>query len=105
MNHQFNPGDLALIVSCWMVPQMVGRCVTLIESVKRGGISNSYGGPWRNDGSEVAWVVEGDGLVSRTALGDFLPYPRALIDARSLMPLRGDLEPEQQKAKEAEPCA
>ncbi|MNJ76555.1 hypothetical protein D3C77_738630 [compost metagenome] len=47
-------------------------------------------GVYEKEGGEVVWVVSED---------------KAIVWEKWLMPLRGDFAPEQQKAKEAEPCA
>lgn len=83
MSHQFKPGDLALIVGCRTMTNFNGCCAEIIEH-------------------KGAWDFFGTGLQDWYAIrcGSFEG------DARSgvLMPLRGDFESEQQKAKEAEPC-
>lgn len=84
MIHQFKPGDLALIVGCRTMANFNGCCAEIIE----------YKG---------ACNLLGTGLQDWYAIrcGNFEGAARSGV----LMPLRGDFEPEQQKAKEAEPCA
>lgn len=84
MSHQFKSGDLALIVGCRTMANFNGCCAEIIE----------YKG---------TWDLFGTGMQDWYSIrcGSFEG------DARSgvLMPLRGDVAPEQQKAKEVEPCA
>ncbi|MFL1527858.1 hypothetical protein [Pseudomonas sp. O230] len=101
MNSQFKPGDLALIVSCPLVPTLIGRCVQLVEGIGPGCDSFSAHGPWFNRGDANAWVVEADGLVSLTISKTLVDHPRCCIAEKYLMPLRGNFEFGQQKAKEA----
>lgn len=101
MSHQFKPGDLALVIR----RENAGRAVTL---------ARQYLGPttYRNEHGYqlippgvVAWEVEADSLIAtRTATGRVVLVERLAIGEKCLMPLRGDFAPEQQKAKEAEPC-
>ncbi|MCK0543558.1 hypothetical protein JTE78_12375 [Pseudomonas syringae pv. aptata] len=55
------------------------------------------------------WMVEGAGVLGAyqcRITGLITRTPRtAFVESRHLMPLRGDTAPEQQKSKEAEPCA
>ncbi len=85
MSHQFKPGDLAIVIGV-RFPECepnIGKVVTVESGVFQGEV----------------WV-SGD-IVNR--LGDRLDM--LMINPRHLMPLSGDFAPEQQKAKEAEPCA
>jgi hypothetical protein len=101
MGHNFKAGDLALIVSCPIVPTLIGRCVQLVECVGPGCDSFTAHGPWFNRGDANAWVVEADGLVSLTIGKTLVEHPRCCIAEKYLMPLRGNFEFGQQKAKEA----
>lgn len=93
MNHQFKPGDLAMIVGALNAPSNIGKCVELIERLRPEAVSQ-----WVNpiDGSHVRnragfpfWIVIGDDLTSR------FPGPAGvvLVHERHLMPLRGDDKP------------
>ena len=104
MSHKFKPGDLALIVGASNVTSNIGQVCELVEHLPNDSISNwvdpSDGCRIQNTAGVPAWLVTGDGLASWCGgIGWVLALER------HLMPLRGDFEPEQQKAKEAEPCA
>ena len=92
MSHNFKPDDLALVIS---------------------------GGYLGETAELVRFVMPGDLIVSPTTgkVYEFRPAAgvggwlckfrcmHAVKHEKNLMPLRGDFAPEQQKAKEAEPCA
>lgn len=92
MSHQFKRGDLALVIS---------------------------GGKLGETAELVRFVLPGDVVISRTTgkVYEFRPAAggggwlcnfrdcQAVKHEKNLMPLRGDFAPEQQKAKEVEPCA
>ncbi|MNO66377.1 hypothetical protein D3C76_571640 [compost metagenome] len=105
MNHQFKPGDLALIVGAHRFTENIGKTCELVEFLVPGQVSAwrdpADGRPVSNASGRECWLVVGEGLVSsiQDTSGACLAMPA------HLMPLRGDFEPEQQKAKEAEPCA
>lgn len=104
-NHKFKPGDLALIVNTVRTPEYIGKTVELVEFQRQG---NYYQGPKRERlrAEGDAWLVKGDLSGSFTHMGRITPTPGiALVREKHLMPLRGDFTPEQQKAKEVEPCA
>lgn len=97
MNHNFKPGDLALIVSCYE-PSNVGKCVELVELVPAGGsywagkflIENGCGEPvWHVVGDVISVFGDGDVAVGHAQKAPF-----------RLMPLRGDFQPERQKESE-----
>lgn len=75
---KFKPGDLALIVKA-QYEENLGQVVTLVRI--------DWFFSFISD--ETCWIVEGEGR------GCFCPES-------ALMPLRGDFQPEQQKAKEVE---
>jgi len=106
MSHQFKPGDLALIVRC-AIPSEVGKSVEIAYEIPPGGDFIEYAGRrWVNHLNERVWIATADLLLvlnhtkQRYEISDHAAYK-----ARDLMPLRGGFAPEQQKAKEAEPCA
>lgn len=84
MSHQFKPGDPVLIVGCRTMSHFNGSCAEIINH-------------------QGAWDLLGTGMQDWYMIrcGNFEAYATAGV----LMPLRGDFKPEQQKAKEAEPCA
>lgn len=91
MSHNFKPGDLALVIS---------------------------GGRMGETAELVRFVLPGDVVVSPAAgkVYEFRPaagvggwlckfsFMHAIKHEKNLMPLRGDFQPEEQKAKEDEPC-
>lgn len=101
MSNQFKPGDLALVIRCKLVPEMVGKCVELCECVHPNETSFHPGGPWINDGDEPCWIVAGDGLLSNSVRQGVAPHPFSMLPESHLRPLRGDFQPEQQQKKEA----
>ncbi|CAI3804306.1 hypothetical protein GLGCALEP_03455 [Pseudomonas sp. MM221] len=107
MSHQFKPGDLALIINS-AAPENIGKTVRLVEFIA------AHSGPFMREGvrfspREMAtWIVETlDG--SKTLIGGYIQRNIMVSSGPCrqewLMPLRGDFAPEQQKAKEVEPCA
>ncbi|MCP3791580.1 hypothetical protein F477_03627 [Pseudomonas sp. URIL14HWK12:I3] len=108
MSHQFKPGDLALIVKAHH-PENIGKVVELIrfddgELIDHLPYADTY---TENPDRLRCWLVLGEITVTRVAgegLGLRTNTTAAFLE-RHLMPLRGDFAPEQQKAKEAEPCA
>lgn len=92
MSHNFKPGDLALVIS---------------------------GGKLGETAELIRFVMPGDVVISPTSGKEYEFRPAAGVGGwlcsfrdcqavkheKNLMPLRGDFQPEQQKAKEAEPCA
>ncbi|PBJ02082.1 hypothetical protein [Pseudomonas sp. ACN5] len=92
MNHHFKAGDPALtLVSRYGISSM-SQVDLVIFRLKGQKAQEPDGKLWvaPHDG----WIVGRDGV---DGYGFFKP--------EQLMPLRGDFAPEQQKAKEAEPCA
>ncbi|MEE4087524.1 hypothetical protein [Pseudomonas viridiflava] len=92
MTHQFKPGDLALVIGG---ETFLGNQVETRKWVNPGDeVTGPMGGLWILDPSAPVggWLVSCQGKFS-------VKLPR------HLMPLRGDFAPEQQKFKEAEPCA
>ncbi|MFJ1336778.1 hypothetical protein ACIKP7_01400 [Pseudomonas caricapapayae] len=99
MSHQFKPGDLA-IITCGV---NAGCCVTLISHHNSGRVILKNG--LFTDAKPGEWRVEGQNLVARIGMRSKPErVPDGLIEEKYLMPIQGDFAPEQQKAKEAEPC-
>ena len=86
MNHQFKPGDLALtLVSLQILP--AGSVVELYKGINPGDNLGSLSYP-------IPAMVSG-WWCAHSEIGDRLPFAET-----SLMPLRGDFSPEQQKSRE-----
>ncbi|SHM77805.1 hypothetical protein [Phytopseudomonas punonensis] len=91
MRNQFKVGDLAITLID-LPPVMAGSVVELLEYFSRGDIIR---GPVRDHIARLpGWICAHQLVPLNAAYGE-----------HSLMPLRGDFEPEQQKQREAEPCA
>lgn len=89
---KFNVGDLAL--SIYPIPSIpAGTVVELLHKLSPG---EDFIGPGGVSCTALAhgWICARPGETKTVAYAE-----------TSLMPLRGDFAPEQQKAKEAEPCA
>ncbi|MEC4022168.1 MULTISPECIES: hypothetical protein [Pseudomonas] len=108
MSHQFKPGDLALIVGAHRLTENIGKTCTLQRFLQPGEFYSLPDGG-QSISLSHAWLVDGDGVKGLTLnRNSGLIEPvigSGLVDPQHLMPLRGDFAPEQQKAKEAEPCA
>lgn len=98
MNHQFKPGDLALIVGAHYRVQNIGKVCELVEHLSPEQVSRwvdpSDGCRVQNAHESSGWLVVGEGIIS--ALGDM---GWVLADQQHLMPLRDDFAPAAQKAK------
>ncbi|HHM6046642.1 TPA: hypothetical protein ACRMOD_000372 [Pseudomonas aeruginosa] len=92
---KFNPGDLAMIVGCMANPEDIGKVVELYQYVLRNE-AFIVSGHYALSGDE-GWIVTADNVIDTTGVQGFV-----LVDERHLMPLKGDFQPEQQKAKEVE---
>lgn len=107
MSHNFKPGDWALIVGSRSGKSPnIGSAVELIQLVMPSDSFTTPDGFVRTSGVDYpVWMVVGEGLTAVT-ISDRQIYcgGACLVQERYLMPLRGDFEPERQKAKEAEPC-
>ncbi|MDG9785383.1 hypothetical protein [Metapseudomonas otitidis] len=96
---KFKPGDLALIVNCYE-PENIGKCVELVELVPNGCTYESGEFEVTNGSGMSLWHVAGD---IRTVFDDGdVMVGHAQKAECNLMPLRGDFQPEQEKAKEVE---
>lgn len=96
---RFKAGDLAIVIKCNDAPELVGKCVELVEFVKFGctPFSDQGWNPFDCD----AWLVTGEGLLAMNGHGlvpaKFTAFPEGL-----LMPLRGDFTPEEMREMEKE---
>lgn len=106
MNHQFKPGDLALIIGLSRgTSPNIGMAVELIEKIATDGRFQLPDGREAINRGPECWVVEGHGLCARLLRGGWQDLGGiALAQESHLMPLRGNFEPEQEKSKEVEPC-
>lgn len=86
MSHQFKPGDSALTLID-LPPIMAGSVVELVERLTKGDFVDTPSG---------RLVAKCDGWICAHELA---PLNAAYAD-KSLMPLRGDFEPLQQRARE-----
>lgn len=100
MNHNFKPGDLALVIDA-AIESNLGMVVELIRKTSDSTITLPDGGKVGNPEMKVCWVVAADGLVTTNKLKpDPFKVKYAAVPERCLMPLRGDFAPEQQKSRE-----
>jgi hypothetical protein len=104
MSHQFKPGDPALIVGAFKLTENIGKVVELVQLVTDGELYVAPNGVTYEHCDDPCWVVVGDGVVGWSDDGAVFDN-FGLSVPNHLMPLRGDFAPEQQKAREAEPCA
>jgi len=105
MSNQFKAGDLAMIVGANLLIQNIGKSCRLVQLVRMDEIYVAPNGVKYQHGDVPCWVVLGDGVCSWHEDGSVHQADWGLCEPRHLMPLRGDFAPEQQKTKEAEPCA
>ena len=95
MNHQFKPGDLALIIKCCN-PANIGKCVELVELVAPGETYQAGKYVVENIGDEAVWHVVGDVFYTDVPV---IPGHAQKVP-RNLMPLLGDFQPERQQSRE-----
>lgn len=99
---KFNPGDLALVIECSMVPENVGCVVELMQALVPGDlyIAPSNGETRRAEGH--GWLVVGrvKGAGRHPDGSIFFEYGHALFTEKRLMPLRGYFLPASEKAGE-----
>lgn len=92
---QFKAGDLALVVAS-KSGLNIGKVVTLIRMVRAGELIELE--------DMMLRVIEGGWLVTGDLLASFpvgvKPVKQHGFRTKCLMPLRGDFQPEQQKAQE-----
>ena len=102
MSNQFKAGDLAMLKSSG-APELVGSVVELIEYLGDGTVVRHEGRMIINDlRARIWWVSLTSGQLFENLDGH--KASDGFCAEYRLMPLRGDFTPEQQKAKEAEPC-
>ncbi len=96
MSHQFKPGDLALVTN-HTYPAAIGLCVELVSRHLVGPVDRRDPmdpGVYEQGEGDPVWVV-----------AEIEGESDCIVWEKWIMPLCGDFEPEQQKAKEVEPCA
>ncbi|WP_236175372.1 hypothetical protein [Pseudomonas pseudonitroreducens] len=101
---KFKAGDMAMIVGCHRDPRNIGSTCTLVQFIKAG---DEYElSPGHKVSSPIdAWLVEGPQVIGayfNWKCGIIDTPGNGLADQKHLMPLKGDFQPEQQKAKEVE---
>lgn len=94
-------GDLCLIVGARKHLENIGKVVRLSHYLMAGDVTP---GGVRCDSDDV-WVCYGEGLLvtkfSRSTMTEYRTgSPYTLTQSNHLMKLKGDFQPEQQKAKE-----
>lgn len=103
MNHQFKPGDLAIIVGANSLTQNIGKQCELREFVTRGDFYVAPNGEVYRHDDVPCWTLVGDGLVA-VVEGEVVDLGFGIHEPRHLMPLQDGFAPEQQKSKKAEPA-
>lgn len=102
MSHNFKLGDLAILKSS-VAEHLIGSVVELVSYVG-SEIHMEYAGVelFNPEQHRIWWVK----LLSGQTFDSIArgPVSDGFCGEFRLMPLRGDLAPEHQKAKEAEPC-
>ncbi|MCG3026802.1 hypothetical protein DZ952_012075 [Pseudomonas aeruginosa] len=98
---KFKAGDLAMVIKA-NHEENLGKVVTLLQSTSEEIIDCGRGEKTSDPNRLLCWVIQHEGLVASTTFG----FKRLVnVGARPeswLMPLNGDFQPEQQKAKEVE---
>jgi hypothetical protein len=103
MNHQFKPGDPALIIgSNFPGSPNIGKSVELVGFYKPGdNLIAPDGTEAEFCGDQPAWLCEGRGLMARDMNDEWVDHGGiTFCNERFLMPLRGDFVPEQQQSRE-----
>ncbi|EWC39576.1 hypothetical protein [Stutzerimonas stutzeri] len=90
MNHNFKPGDLALVISSGE-EELIGKTVEVLEVLLDS----------QKEYEAYGCIHEGDADGSPSAFVDFGGANDVwLFSQKNLMPLRGDFQPERQKESE-----
>jgi hypothetical protein len=102
MNHQFKPGDLALIINA-SIPENLGRVVELQWATKEVRYSLMHEGVEQimenPEGLEV-WFLHGELIRAEIRSGKKYPSNFGMAPTRNLMPLIGDFASEGKKSRE-----
>ncbi|RTU31661.1 hypothetical protein DY974_08180 [Pseudomonas aeruginosa] len=102
---KFKAGDLALIIGSLAGDSPnIGKSVELVAWLNPGDSLITPDGVSRECASDVPiWQVIGNGVLARNLYELWIDAGGvALVEEKFLMHLRGDFQPEQQKAKEVE---
>lgn len=104
MQHQFKPGDLALIVgSSSGISPNIGKCATIMSRIKTDRDHLAPNGKRVVNRGPDCWIVEASGLVAGLKAGGYVDVGGiALVLDQHLMPLRDDHAPQLEKQKELE---
>ena len=100
MNHQFEPGEPAMIVGANLLSMNIGKSCELVQLVFLDEIYIAPNGLKYQHGDVPCWVVLGDGVCSWHEDGSIHQGDWGLCEPRHLMPLRGDFAPEQTRSSE-----
>lgn len=98
MNHQFKPGDLAVIVGANSLTQNIGKQCQLREFVVRGDHYVAPNGVVYRHDDVPCWTLVGDGLVA-VVEDEVADLGFGIHEPRHLMPLLGDSAPTEQKSR------
>jgi len=98
MNHNFKPGDLAVIVGANTLVQNIGKVVELSAYVTDGDLYAGPNGQLYRHSDIGCWVVRGDGV--QFFADDEVLTGFGLCEPRHLMPIQGDCQPDRQKSRE-----
>ena len=104
MNHQFKPGDLAILVQATREDN-IGKTVELVRFSDDRWIEYGDDGRTADNWRLLrCWVINGEITTDQDFEGENITLSQAVAMECHLMPLRGGFFPEQQKAKETETC-
>lgn len=98
MNHQFKPGDLAVIIGANSLIQNIGKHCELRQFVVSGDRFLAPNGVMYDHDDVPCWTLAGEGLVA-VIDGEVVDFGFGIHEARHLMPLRGEFAPTGQKSK------
>jgi len=98
MNHQFQPGDLAIIVGANSLTQNIGKQCQPREFVVSGDHYVAPNGVVYRHNDVPCWTLVGDGLVA-VVEDEVVDLGFGIHEPRHLMPLGDDFAPTGQKSK------
>lgn len=100
MQHQFKPGDLALIVGANELLENIGKQCELVQLVVRGERYTAPDGKLYEHDDMDCWVVICPGILSWFEDGEIIKSFWGLCEPRHLIPLHDDRAPQLEKQKE-----